>query len=161
MMIQTTAEMESDLSGQLIKTVHINTAPEKVWHALTDVGCIASWTSDEELTVTTHWEVGGPIVFRGTLHGGKLRFENKGVVHAFEPQRLIQYSHWSSLSRRAIPDSPENHVSIRFTLLPADDGTTQLELALGNLSDAAVRGHMEFHWDVTLPVLKRFCEEGG
>lgn len=151
------ADMKSGLSDGLIKAVHIDATPEKVWHALTDAECIALWTSNEELSVATDWEVGGPIVFRGTLHGGKLRFENKGVVHAFESGRLIEYSHWSSLSRRAIPDSPENHVSIRFTLLPAAGGT-QLELALGNLFDPAVRGHIDFHWDVTLPVLKRFCE---
>jgi uncharacterized protein YndB with AHSA1/START domain len=151
-------DMKSDCSEELIKTIHIDATPEKVWHALTDVGCIASWTSNEELTVTTDWEVGGPIVFQGTLHGGKIRFENKGVVHAFEPGRLIQYTHWSSLSRRVVSDSPENHVSIRFILLPAESGT-RLELALGNLFDTAVRGHIDFHWDMTLPVLKRFCEE--
>jgi len=150
--------MRRDLSDELIKSIHIDATPETVWHALTDVGCIASWTSNEELAVTTAWEIGGPIVFRGTLHGGKLRFENKGIVHAFEPERLIHYSHWSSLSRRVIADSPANHVSIRFILLPAEGGT-QLELTLGNLFDAAVRGHLDFHWDVTLPVLKRFCEE--
>ena len=151
-------DMKSGVTEALIKMVHIDAMPEKVWHALTDVECIASWTSNEELTVTTDWEVGGPIIFRGTLHGGRLRFENKGVVHAFEPERLIEYSHWSSLSRRAIADSPENHVLIRFTLLPVGSGT-QLALALGNLFDSAVRGHMDFHWDVTLPVLKCFCEK--
>jgi hypothetical protein len=81
-------------------------------------------------------------------------------VHAFEPGRLIEYSHWSSLSRRVMADSPETHVSIRFALLPVD-AATRLERALGNLFDPAVRGHLGFHWDVTLPVLKRFCEETG
>lgn len=147
------------ISRELAKAVHIAAPPARVWHALTDTACIAAWTSNEALTVTTDWKVGGPIVFRGVLHG-KVRFENKGIVQAFEPERLIQYSHWSSLSRRVIPDSPENHVSIRFALLPAQDGT-RLELLLGNLSDPAVRGHIDFHWDMTLPVLKRFCEEPG
>jgi uncharacterized protein YndB with AHSA1/START domain len=152
-----TQDMKSEPFDELIKIVHIDSMPEKVWRALTDVECIASWTSNEELSVTTDWQVGGPIVFRGTLHGGKIRFENSGIVYAFEPERLIEYSHWSSLSRRVIPDSPENHVSLKFTLSPVESGT-QLKLVLGNLIDPAVRGHIDFHWDVTLPLLKRFCE---
>jgi uncharacterized protein YndB with AHSA1/START domain len=152
--------MTNEMSEELTKRLHIDATPERVWQALTDVECIAAWTSDEALSVTTDWKVGGPVVFRGTLRGGRLHFENSGIVRAFEPRRQLEYSHWSSLSRRVISDSPENHVSVRFLLRPAGDGS-QLELVLGNLTDPAVRGHIDFHWDVTLPVLKRFCEEVG
>jgi uncharacterized protein YndB with AHSA1/START domain len=138
------------------KIVHIDASPADVWHALTDAHCIAAWMSSEPLAVETSWEVGSPIVFRGVLHG-KLRFENTGTIHVFDPGRLLGYTHWSSLSRRVLADVPENHVSLTFALFH-DRGGTRLELVLGNMHDDAVRGHMEFHWDMTLPVLKRFCE---
>ena len=41
---------------------------------------------------------------------------------------------------------------------PPDGSGTRLQLLLGNMHDTAVRGHMDFHWDMTLPVLKRYCE---
>ncbi|HEY0504575.1 MAG TPA: SRPBCC domain-containing protein [Lysobacter sp.] len=140
----------------LAKSLHIHAPRAVVWHALTDPASICAWTSDEPLTVATDWRVGAPIVFRGVLHG-RLRFENTGTVRAFEPQRLLEYSHYSSLSRRAFADEPDRHALVRFSLAPAAGGT-RLELLLGNLHDDAVRGHMDFHWDMTLPVLKRFCE---
>lgn len=140
----------------VIKHIHIDAPASRVWHALTDRDAIPRWMSAEPLTVSTDWTVGGAIVFRGVLHG-RLRFENTGTVQAFEPHRLLQYTHYSSLSRRQLPDTSDNHVVLRFTLAPHDDGA-RLELAMTNLHDAAVRGHMDFHWDMTLPALKAFCE---
>jgi hypothetical protein len=48
-------------------------------------------------------------------------------------------------------------VTLTFALFPDGNGTP-LQLLLGNMHDTAVRGHMDFHWDMTLPVLKRYCE---
>jgi hypothetical protein len=95
-------------------------------------------------------------VFRGVLHG-KVRFENTGTIHVFEPGRALRYTHWSSLSRRVLADVPENQVFLAFALFPQGNGT-RLELTLDNMHDDAIRGHMDFHWDMTLPALKRFCE---
>lgn len=146
-------------SSNATKIVHVEASPEDVWHALTDARCIESWMSPEALAVETSWEVGSPIVFRGVLHG-KIRFENIGTIQVFEPGRVLRYTHWSSLSRRVLADVPENHVSLTFALFLDHDGT-RLELTLGNMRDDVVRGHMDFHWDMTLPVLKRFCEAEG
>ena len=138
------------------KVVHVEAPPAVVWHALADVRCIEAWMSPEALTVETTWEVGSPIVFRGVLHG-KVRFENTGTIHVFEPGRTLRYTHWSSLSRRVLADVPENQVFLAFALFPQGNGT-RLELTLDNMHDDAIRGHMDFHWDMTLPALKRFCE---
>lgn len=144
------------MASELAKSICIDAPPEVVWRALTDPASVAAWTSDEPLTVETDWRIGGPIVFRGVLHG-RLRFENRGTVHAFEPPRVLEYSHYSSLSRRAFPDTPAHHARLGFRLSPAPRGT-RVDLALRNLHDESVLGHLDFHWDMTLPVLKRFCE---
>lgn len=145
-----------DEAASLHKRVHVDAPPERVWRALVDPAAIAAWTSDEPLEVVTDWRIGGPIVFRGVLHG-RLRFENHGVVEAFEPERRLQYTHFSSLSKHALADVPENHVAVSFALTPDGRGT-RLDLALHRLHDTAVRGHLDFHWDMTLPALKRHCE---
>jgi uncharacterized protein YndB with AHSA1/START domain len=143
-------------SSTATKIVHIEASPAVVWHALTEARRIESWMSPEALAVETSWEVGSPIVFRGVLHG-KIRFENTGKIQVFDAGRVLRYTHWSSLSRRVLADVPENHVSLTFALFRDRDGT-RLELMLDNMQDEAIRGHMDFHWDMTLPVLKRFCE---
>ncbi len=144
------------LTDTITKTIDIDAPPSLVWRALTDPHVMPEWMSDEPLEVETHWEIGGPIVLRGILHG-RLRFENRGVVQAFEPERMLRYSHWSTLSRRVLPDVPGNHAIFSFSLAPLVDGT-RLVLVLGNLADQAVYGHLNFYWDVTLMMLKQFCE---
>jgi uncharacterized protein YndB with AHSA1/START domain len=148
--------MRATSSSTATKIVHIEASPAVVWHALTDARCIEAWMSPEALTVETSWEIGSPIVFRGVLHG-KIRFENTGRIQEFDAGRVLRYTHWSSLSRRVLADVPENHVFLTFALFPDRDGT-RLELILENMQDEAIRGHTDFHWDMTLPVLKRFGE---
>ncbi|HVJ62386.1 MAG TPA: SRPBCC domain-containing protein [Tahibacter sp.] len=144
--------------SRIVQSIDIDVPPDAVWRALTEPRQVATWMSDDEFALDTAWQVGGPIAFRGRLHG-KIPFENTGTVLAFEPSRLLRYSHYSSLSRRAFTDTPDHRVTIEFALAPSPAGTT-LTLALDNLVDDAVRGHLAFYWDVTLVVLKRWCETG-
>lgn len=144
--------------ARIVQSIDIDVPPDAVWRALTESRQVATWMSDDEFALDTAWQAGGPVAFRGKLHG-KIPFENTGVVLAFEPSRLLRYTHYSSLSRRAFPDTPEHRVTIEFALAPSPAGTT-LTLALDNLVDDAVRGHLAFYWDVTLVVLKRWCETG-
>ncbi|MBT2749399.1 SRPBCC domain-containing protein [Lysobacter sp. ISL-42] len=115
-----------------------------------------AWMSDQPLELITDWIVGAPILIRGILYG-RLRFENSGRVEAFEPERVLQYSHWSSLSRRVLPDLAHNHVVIRLELQPSIAGT-DLRLTLSNLASYAVYGHINYYWGIALAALKRHCE---
>ncbi|HVJ61279.1 MAG TPA: SRPBCC domain-containing protein [Tahibacter sp.] len=143
---------------RIVQSIDIDVPPDAVWCALTEPRQVATWMSDDAFALDTAWQVGGPIAFRGRLHG-KIPFENTGTVLAFEPPHRLRYTHYSSLSRRAFADTPEHHVTIEFALAPSSAGTT-LTLVLDNLVDEAVRGHLRFYWDVTLIVLKRWCETG-
>ncbi|MGH8080738.1 MAG: SRPBCC family protein [Lysobacter sp.] len=151
-----TSEPRPDFPERVEKRIDIDAAPSRVWRALTEPRQAETWMSDEPLQLTTDWSVGGPIAMSGVLHG-RLRFRNTGVVEAFEPERVLQYTHWNSLSRRLLPDRPENHVVIRFELQPAANGTS-LHLILRNLADYAVYGHINYYWEIALAALKRHCE---
>ncbi|MGO4262857.1 SRPBCC family protein [Lysobacter sp. TAB13] len=152
--------MDFDPQGQypdqVIKHIRIDAPPSKVWRALTVPSEAVAWMSDEPLELITDWIVGAPILIRGILHG-RLRFENSGRVEAFEPERVLQYSHWSSLSRRVLPDLAHNHVVIRFELQASGAGT-DLRLTLSNLGSYAVYGHINYYWEIALAALKRHCE---
>jgi uncharacterized protein YndB with AHSA1/START domain len=141
---------------RVIKRIDVDSPPAEVWRALTVPHQAVAWMSDEPLEMVTDWTPGGPIVIRGVLHG-RLHFENSGRVEAFDPERILQYSHWSSLSRRVLPDSPENHVIIRLELQPSATGTSVL-LTLSNLANYAVYGHINYYWEIALAALKRHCE---
>ncbi len=140
----------------IVQSIDIDAPPDAVWRALTEPQQVAAWMSGDEFALDTAWTIGGPIAFRGRLHG-RIPFENTGTVLAFDPPHRLGYTHYSSLSRRAFPDTPEHRVTIAFSLAPSPAGTT-LALVLDNLVDDAVRGHLAFYWDVTLVVLKRWCE---
>lgn len=150
---------DGDYPDSIAKSIEIEASPATVWRALTDPLRMPLWMSDEPLTVEADWAPGGAVVSRGVLHG-RLRFENRGTVRVFEPERVLEYSHWNSLSRRVLPDRPEHHVLQRFALRPAGAGT-RLDLELRNLGNYAVYGHLNYYWEVALAALKRYAETGS
>lgn len=152
-----TVEMDRDFPQRVEKSIVVQAPPGAVWAALTEARALEAWMSDEDFAVETDWMLSGPVVFRGLLHG-RLRFENRGVVQAFEPPRLLQYTHWSSLSRRAFPDLLEHHVVLRFELTPSGGGT-RVDLVLSNLGNYAVYGHINYYWEIALAALRRYCED--
>ena len=59
-------------------------------------------------TVVSDWKEGGPIVWKGEWKGKA--YEDKGVILRLEPERILQYSHFSPQS--GLPDTPENHHTV-------------------------------------------------
>lgn len=108
---------------------------------------------DIEIDIITDWAVGGPMIIRGYMNGKK--FENNGIVLQFEPEKIVQYSHLSSISR--LPDRPENYSLVEFRLQPIENQTT-LILTLSNFPTESIYQHLTFYWNVTLDVLKRMIE---
>jgi uncharacterized protein YndB with AHSA1/START domain len=136
------------------KVLNINAWVSEVWQFLTIPELMNQWMMpDAELAIITEWKVGGPIFMRGHMNGKD--FENRGTVLQFEPEKALQYTHLSSISR--FPDRPENHAIIDFRLKPAGDQTT-LELTLSNFPNESILKHLVFYWNVTLEVLKRTVE---
>jgi hypothetical protein len=111
------------------------------------------WMSETEIEILTDWKVGNPFIIRGRLHG--IKFENMGKVLQFEPEKILQYSHLSSLSR--LPDKLENYSILEFRLTSVDTGTA-LTLTASNFATESIYKHMAFYWNVTLEILKRMIE---
>lgn len=132
----------------------IDAPPARVWEALTTPELMKRWMGEPEmpLDIRTSWVVGSPIVVTGRHH---VQFVNTGTVLHFEPNRLLRYSHLSSLSR--LSDASENHSTLEFQLATTGDGT-ELTLTVTGFPTESIFRHLDFYWRSTLHVLKRFVE---
>jgi uncharacterized protein YndB with AHSA1/START domain len=138
------------------KSIRLNAPLNAVWEALTQPELMKSWMSDSEIEIVTTWEIGRPIIINAQGVSYKTPFTNTGIVLQFLKDRVLEYSHLSSISQ--LPDEAQNYTLIKFTLQPEADHTL-LELDLSNFPTESHYKHIDFYWTVTLEVLKRFVEE--
>ncbi len=135
-------------------TVCIKAPLARVWEALTTPVIIKQWFFGVD--TETDWRVGSPVVHRGNWQGRD--YEDKGVILAFEPPRLLAHSHWSPFSGR--PDRPENYERVTFTLAERA-GKTDLTIRESNLPSAQARSTSEKTWRMVLRNLKKLVEESS
>lgn len=135
------------------RSVFIQAPAATVWGMLTNPEKINLWMMDTPVNIRSDWKVGSPLVFTGDLHG--LPYENKGVILAFEPEQLLAYTHWSSLSER--PDEPEHYGIITFRLNAAETGT-MLDFTQTNTGKYATDRHINYYWGTALALIKKCCE---
>lgn len=138
------------------KSTIIKAKTDKVWKVLTDPELIRQWISSEKIEMMTTWEPGSPTILKGKLHG--LDFENTGKVVAFEPEKLLYYTHKNSLSE--LSDDPENYCHLIFKLT-FENNLTILDLTISNFPTEAIYKHLEFYWRVTLNLIKFAAEESN
>ncbi len=146
--------MNIPASPTFTKTIQIDAPVSTVWAALTKTELMKKWMSEDDIDILTDWQVGSPFIIRGNLHG--IKFENKGLVLQFEPERVLSYSHLSSISR--LRYQPENYAVLYFQV--ASTGTqTSLTLTVSNFPTESIYKHMAFYWNVTLEIFKRLLEQ--
>jgi uncharacterized protein YndB with AHSA1/START domain len=138
------------------KSIQFNVPSNEVWKALTQPELMKKWMSDSEIEIVTTWEVGSPFIINAGKVSYKTAFKNTGVVLQFVKERVLEYSHLSSLSQ--LPDEAKNYTTIKFTLQPKDEHTL-MELNLSNFPTESHYKHIDFYWSVTLEILKRFLEK--
>ena len=90
----------------------IPAAPDEVWKALTSREGMKAYMMGAE--VDADWRVGGQIRMHGEYEGK--RFEDRGEVRSFEPERKLAYTHVSAAA-------PNQAHLVTFELKPRDDGT--------------------------------------
>jgi uncharacterized protein YndB with AHSA1/START domain len=130
----------------------INAPASKVWEALTKPNLIKQYLYGTE--VTTDWQVGSPITYRGEWE--VKTYEDKGKILQVEPERLLVSTFWSSLA--GLPDSPENYNTVRYEVSP-EDGATRLTIIQDNNDTREEADHSEQNWNMVLGQLKELLEK--
>ncbi len=133
-------------------SIQIQAPIAKVWDALVQPEAIRQYMFGTE--VSSDWKEGRPITWRGEWKGKA--YEDKGVIEALEPNRLLRYSHFSPLTGEA--DVPENyhHVSIE---LAAEGPVVLVTLTQDNNPTDKDRAHSEENWGMMLATLKQYLEK--
>ena len=94
--------------------ITINAPASKVWEALTSPQMIQQYLFGTQ--VTTDWQVGSPITYRGVWQGKP--YEDKGTILQVEPEKLLVSTYWSALS--GLANLPENYNTVSYAL--SNDG---------------------------------------
>ena len=132
-------------------SISIDAPREKVWEALTKPELIKQYLFGTE--VTTDWQVGSPITYKGVWEGKA--YEDKGKVLQVEPGKLLISTFWSSLS--GAPNIPENYQTVRYELA-SENGGTRLSLIQDNNDSEESAKHSEQNWKMVLGGLKKLLE---
>jgi uncharacterized protein YndB with AHSA1/START domain len=139
-------------NGKVAKASVTTSAPrEQIWEALLDPVAIRQYMFGT--SVLTDWQVGHPIVWKGLWKGKP--YEDKGVVLKVEPERRLQYTHYSPLS--GTPDAPESYHTVTIELVPQGDQTV-IALAQDNNPTDEARAQSEKNWAMMLEDLKKYVE---
>jgi uncharacterized protein YndB with AHSA1/START domain len=144
----------NEATAKVSKT--IAASPDEVWHALTSPLALKQYFFGAD--VESDWKVGHAIRMRGEFKGEA--YEDKGEILASEPEKILEFSHWSPMSGQ--PDTPENYHVVTFELAPAVSGTTTMvSLTQSNLtggvkaSDREHRADYEQNWRGVLDGLEK------
>lgn len=124
----------------------------RVWHALVDPETIAKYMFGTK--VESDWKAGSPIRWKGVWK--EKPYEDKGVILRIEPERVLEYSHFSPLT--GAKDSPENYhtVTIELSVGPSQ---TRVSLAQDGNATEEAKAHSEKMWSSMLDGLKKVLEE--
>jgi uncharacterized protein YndB with AHSA1/START domain len=126
-----------------IADISIHAPAAKVWEALTKPELIKQYLFGTE--VTTDWQVGSPITYKGEWKGKA--YKDKGKVLQIEPEKLLVSTFWSSLS--GLPDVPENYKTVTYKL-SAKGGITRLTLTQDNNDTEEEANHSKANWNMVL-----------
>ncbi|MFM7485883.1 MAG: SRPBCC family protein [Cytophagales bacterium] len=141
--------MKPNLTAQV--SIDFRAPKARVWKALTDPTDIKLYFFGTNLV--TEWIVGGPIRFVGEWEGKS--YEDKGTVLKFDPQKMLQYDYWSSLSGKE--DKQENYQMITYRVTEKD-GITNVQIFRDSETEEA-REHSEQSWKMVLEDMRNLVEK--
>ena len=142
--------MKKKLTAKSEITIHAPAA--KVWDALTNPKLIKQYFFGTDTKST--WKVGSPILFKGKWKGKP--YTDKGKILQNERNKVLQYTHWSSLS--GIPDVPENYYKVTFRVYPGK-GKTVLSVSQSDLAGEQARVESRKNWAMVLRSIKQMLEK--
>jgi len=133
-------------------TTSIGAPKNKVWEALVTPDAIKQYMFGAD--VESDWRKGSEITWKGEVKGRK--YEDKGVILKIEPDKTLQYSHFSPLSGK--PDKAENYHTVSIHL-SGSARETEVSLSQDNNPDEKARMESEKNWAVMLEGLKQYVEK--
>ena len=142
--------MKNNITAKV--NISIKASVSKVWDALTKPEIIKQYFFGTD--AKSDWKVGSPVTFKGEWEGKT--YEDKGNVTANEPNRLLSYSYWSSMSGKE--DKPENYANVTYELTQRDNAT-DLSITQDNIADEKTKEHSVQNWTSVLNDLKKLLEK--
>ena len=142
--------MDRGLTAKASTVISVPVA--KVWNALVDPETIRQYMFG--VNVTSDWEVGGLIVWKGEWQGKT--YEDRGVILRLNPGHVFQYSHFSP--RSGLPDEPEYHHIVTVELT-GNDSLTIVSLSQDNNPTEQERAHSQKNWELMLESMKNLLEK--
>ncbi len=133
------------------KNLLINAPVNLVFEALTNSEKIVQYYPLIE--VISDWQVGSEIICRGRTNSQD--FIDYGKIDILIPNEKFQYTYWSD--NHGTERSQENHLTICYSLVEVENGTT-LKLEHKNIQSQAMYSQMLDVWDFLLSNLKNFVE---
>ena len=133
-------------------SVTVKTPLAKAWDAVVNPSIIKQYMMGAD--VVSDWKPGSAIVWKGEYEGKK--YEDKGTILKLEPEKVLQYTHYSPLTGK--PDVPDNYHTVTIELTPKGDATT-VSLSQDNNPDEEARAHTSKFWQGMLDTLKGLLEK--
>jgi uncharacterized protein YndB with AHSA1/START domain len=134
-------------------SISIHAPVKKVWKALTDPKAIKQYMFGAD--VRTDWRPGSPIVYTGEYEGSP--YEERGEILAFEPEKMLRTTNFSSMSGQE--DKPENYHTVTYRVKREGD-KTRVTISQDNIKNQKSADGNKSNWKIVLKALKRVVEEG-
>jgi uncharacterized protein YndB with AHSA1/START domain len=120
-----------------LKSILINSSPEKVWDVLTNPTIISEYLYGAE--TITDWKVGSQISF--VIKFDEQTFVDKGIVVENNQNELLEYKYWSGFC--GLEDRPENYSIVTYKLQKMDNITIQFTWQQKGFADEESRQNSE------------------
>ncbi|MCD6063444.1 MAG: hypothetical protein K0R82_1355 [Flavipsychrobacter sp.] len=134
--------------------ITIKAPVSRVWDALVDPAQIKKYFFGTNASST--WEEGSPLTFSGEWEGKT--YTDKGTILKKEPNKLLKFSYWSSMSGK--PDLPEHYANVTYRLSEKENVTT-LVVTQDNITNKEGQEHSQQNWGIVIGNLKKLLETGN
>ena len=115
----------------ITNTVDVNAPVTAVWKVLTDNQFIPQYMFN--CVVETDWKPGSPLLWKGSGDG---KLYVKGYIVSLDQPRSLVYTIIDP-NNPAIPDIPENYLTVTNTITVRGANASALEMKLGDYSKVA------------------------
>ena len=147
-------QMKKEREIQIItRYLLLSAPPEKVWDALTNPRKTQRFMFN--CTVKSRWEPGSAITWKGNYKG--YESGERGIILEYRENKLLKYTSFDP--GFGLPDVPENHLHIAYSLEPENTGTLLTTVIENFNGDLQRTGHIATGWDtVVLPSIKKIFD---